>query len=323
MPALSVSDAHLAGGWCLACLASHATLSALFTPRTVPRLSRLSPREQGSLRNTVVAAVHAAIMFVGSASYLAPHWDTLLAPLTRHSPLPVAGNSPVERFYCSLMLGYLVYDTLYGLVARNNGVDMVAHHLVGFGAWVALLLADRGGFYMMWVQLAEVRPRGVWQLAVSLLVWHAERGEVHDSLRCSLVTLTHFAPPDAGLHPVPACHHRAVQAGPGRHDSLLAVRRSDAGDVHAPSHGAAAPLPPQPGAEQGPVGHQPAAAGAVLHHGGHLRRIQCTEHNVVAQTCAAGRGAGEEEEDGSACQLQGQEGRVKDIQQTCVRCLAS
>ena len=201
MPALSVSDAHIAGGWCLACLASHAALSALLTPSTVPRLSRLSPREQGSLRNTVVAAVHAAIMFVGSASYLAPHWDTLLAPLTRHSPLPVAGNSPVERFYCSLMLGYLVYDTLYGLVARNNGVDMVAHHLVGFGAWVALLLADRGGFYMMWVQLAEVRSRGV-HLAVSRTVSHAERGE----LTTQAVSLLTLSPPRLTQGSTPFLH---------------------------------------------------------------------------------------------------------------------
>jgi hypothetical protein len=154
MSLASVSDAHLVGGWCLACLASHAALSGLLTPRTWPRLSRLSSREQGSLRNTVVAAAHAAIMFVGSVRYLAPHGAALL---TRHTTFPVHGNSPEERFYCSLMLGYLVYDTLYGFVARNNGLDMVAHHVVGFGAWAALLLADRGGFYMMWVQLAEVR----------------------------------------------------------------------------------------------------------------------------------------------------------------------
>lgn len=158
--ALSLSDANIAGGWCLACLASHAALCWLLTPRTVPRLSRLSPREQGSLRNTVVAAAHAVVMFVGSASYMAPHGPELFyGPLTRRRPFRVEGNTAGERLYCSLMLGYLVYDTLYGLVAKNNGADMVAHHLVGGAAWVALLLADRGGFYMMWVQLAEVRTR--------------------------------------------------------------------------------------------------------------------------------------------------------------------
>jgi hypothetical protein len=157
--AMSLSEtARISAAWCLACTALHAALATvLFTARTVPRLQRLSAREQGSLRNSLVAASHAATMFAGASVYMSQYAD-FSSPLLFRQPRPVsAGNTPTEVVACALMVGYLVYDTLYGMLARANGADMVAHHVLGLAAWLAVLHTNKGGFYCQWVHLAEVR----------------------------------------------------------------------------------------------------------------------------------------------------------------------
>ncbi len=142
--------------WAVACSAMHVLCMPLLTPRFVPRLARLSPRERGVLCNTAVAATHAAVMFAGTAAYMWPRLDTshpLLFDVRRVTP-----NSETENFYCCLMIGYLLYDFAAGALTGANGSDIVAHHALGLASWGSLRLSNCGGFYMMWVHLAEVRP---------------------------------------------------------------------------------------------------------------------------------------------------------------------
>jgi hypothetical protein len=72
-------------------------------------------------------------------------------------------------------MGYLSYDSAYAAAAGGSGADMAAHHALGLLSWGALLRADIGGMYILWVHLAEVR--GAQRLArVCACVCEAARG---------------------------------------------------------------------------------------------------------------------------------------------------
>jgi hypothetical protein len=153
--------------WALACGAAHAALAAALSLRarsrgvgtsSPSRLARLTPRERSSLANTAVAGAHAAVLFAGALACLAPRArpaseGLLLFPVRAVTPL-----APAEAFWAAASMGYLAYDTAYAAAAGGSGRDMAVHHALGLLSWGALLRANVGGLYILWVHLAEARP---------------------------------------------------------------------------------------------------------------------------------------------------------------------
>lgn len=98
-------------------------------------------------------------MFVGAVLYMLPRLDTakagyLLFPLEASDIHP---NHRTEVFWVEAMLGYIVYDTIAGLITGSNGVDIVLHHLAGGLSWGSILYTGCGGVFAMWIHLAEAR----------------------------------------------------------------------------------------------------------------------------------------------------------------------
>lgn len=111
----------------------------------------------------MVAAIHAAIMFLGTASFLLPRADLSQWPTTGVLPAPVHGLEPYAESPAihlnDIMIGYLVYDTVFicctPSMLKKWDWGVFLHHVFGLASESLVRLTGHGNLYMMWTHFAE------------------------------------------------------------------------------------------------------------------------------------------------------------------------
>lgn len=146
----------LVAGYALACAGLHVAVRG-----------RCPKCPFGALRlpNLVVAASHAAFLFLLAFCRLAPRvrlTALTLYPIALENLLPLQPSADVaamqypEALAASALLGYLLYDTCAVAAGHaSGGVALMLHHGLGGALWGAMLTRRCGGVYISWVHLAE------------------------------------------------------------------------------------------------------------------------------------------------------------------------
>jgi hypothetical protein len=107
-------------------------ISPIVSPLVIPGFNKLKEdkAKASNWYNRNVSFVHASIMFVRAYHFWTTQQDWRLT--VSQAAINERGVSEYESLTIDIMIGYLVYDTIYEF-RHNKGVAlMLAHHLVGF-----------------------------------------------------------------------------------------------------------------------------------------------------------------------------------------------
>lgn len=111
------------------CFGLHVLLYAIFNSR----LKEFSKGNKMSFYNRGVSTVHAFVMFFLSLYY----WLVL-------NPKMIIHDMDAYQTYCLLlMMGYLVYDTMFELSASRQAMT-IAHHVLGAASHISTLTSYNG-----------------------------------------------------------------------------------------------------------------------------------------------------------------------------------
>lgn len=103
------------------------------------RLKDFKTKDKVALANRVVSTMHAIIMFSMTANY----WFFVNPKMDMG-----AFVDDYQAFCLNVMLGYLLYDTLFELTAGKQ-VMTLGHHVMGAASHISVLYSNHGaiGFY--------------------------------------------------------------------------------------------------------------------------------------------------------------------------------
>lgn len=107
-------------------------ISPFISPVLIPGFSQLQNDKTiaSNWYNRNVSFVHAAIMFFRAYQFWSSQepWQLDVSVAAINS----RGISPFESLTIDIMIGYLIYDTIYEFRTNKGVALMLAHHLVGF-----------------------------------------------------------------------------------------------------------------------------------------------------------------------------------------------
>lgn len=118
--------------------------SPFMSPLIIPGFNKLKEdkKKASNWYNRNVSFVHATIMFVRAYQFWTNmenwHLDVTVTNLNNR------GISSFESLTIDIMIGYLIYDTLYEFKSNKGVALMLAHHLVGFFSHVLTRLFCSG-----------------------------------------------------------------------------------------------------------------------------------------------------------------------------------
>lgn len=118
-------------GYVIFCGILHTIIVSLF----LPSLKSFSKETQNLFRNKFVSSVHAVIMFSRSVYY----WIKQNPNMTY---LPFI--SDFEAITIDIMMGYLIYDTLFELQSSKFDFGALSHHIIGFLSHFMTRMHDNG-----------------------------------------------------------------------------------------------------------------------------------------------------------------------------------
>ncbi len=116
------------------------TVYAYTAPLFFPGYNKMTPQLQRTGSNKFLSTTHATIMFCRAAYY----WVYL-------NPNMVIPNVPTEyeEFTIHIMIGYLIFDTLYESFTDRDSSALI-HHVIGFAQHVTTLYYNQGSGSFYW-----------------------------------------------------------------------------------------------------------------------------------------------------------------------------